>query len=125
MSQWLNEQRGERATIDTFPQAVEVIPARSTAESGDPQYFIPTGKATRLRTYLKYSGTVSSCSIQICYFVRGTWFRGPGVYDALTGANEVRDWGVRPGTIVGFRVSSLSGGGTVSVLVEDISGEDW
>ena len=103
--------------IGDYADGFDIIPARSTTAS-EPDYILPTGDCTVIRTYLTYSGTVSACDVQMWSYVSGVWFEGPTVEDALGLTNEFRDWLVYPGTKVGFTVAAISGGGTVAVRAE-------
>lgn len=123
MSQYLDPNRRERRPIDDWADGFEIIAARSTTES-EPEYIIPVGKATTIRTYTKVSGTVSTLALRMWFYVQGTWYQGPTTDsgDALTGSvNEARDWDVRGATLVGFTVDAISGGGTVAVTAEGIA----
>lgn len=107
-----------RSDVTEFPQGFEIIPARSTTEA-EPDYIIPTGKATRVYTYTKTSGTVSTLALTMWAYVDGEWYAQSDTDDgdSLTSGNQVREWVVHPNTLIGFTVSTISGGGTVRVLV--------
>jgi hypothetical protein len=121
MAQHLDNSPRSRKTIEDYADGFEIIPARSTAES-EPAYFIPTGNATRLLTYCKYSGSVTSAALRIWYYTNGVWYRGTTTDSgaALTGANEAREWEVSRQATVGFTVDSIAGGGTVAVICEAV-----
>lgn len=118
MAQYLPNNKDIGGYAEGFP----IIAATAVAEA-EPAYIIPTGSYQGARTYCAYSGTVSACTLRLWFYVGGTWYRGATTDDgnALTGANEARDWVVEPDTHVGFTVDSISGGGTVTVRVEGVN----
>lgn len=119
MSEYLDARKRQRGTIDGWADGFEVIAARSTTEA-EPAYIIPTGPCTTIATHIAYVGTVATGDIRIWRRINGVWYRGATVADALTFANETREWVVQPGTEVGFTISTISGGGTMAVIAEGI-----
>ena len=107
--------------IDRYADPQVIIAARSTAET-NPAETLPTGSASRVRIYVHYDGTVSSCTVQSWVYENGRWYAGQDTSESpLTGEeDEARDFAVRPGTFVGFTISEISGGGTAEVLLEQV-----
>lgn len=106
-------------SIEDHTAGFEVIAARSTTQAA-PDWIVPTGESTTVRTYLAYTGTVSSCDLTLWQYLGASWYAGPTVADALTGTDEYRDWAVEPGTLIGFTVSEIAGGGSVAVRARGI-----
>jgi len=100
-----------------YSEGVEIISDQSSVEA-KPQVIIDVGNATRVLTYTRPSGTVSTLDLTIWDFINGEWYKKNSCEDELTGdGNEVRQWEVYPDTTIGFTVSAISGGGTVSVRI--------
>ena len=107
--------------IDRYSKPQVIIEARSTAET-EPAAMLPTGRSEKVRVYVHYDGTVSSCTVTSWVHENDRWYEGQDTSLApLSGdADEVRDFDVRPGTTVGFTISAISGGGTAEVLLEQV-----
>jgi hypothetical protein len=98
--------------------AATIIVATSTA--GSPPTSGTDGLTTNIntpvvRTFLDYTGTVSSGTLRLYTRNGSAWFRGDTY--AMTGTDEAVDWAVGAGTEFTFVVEAItqSGGGTVAV----------
>lgn len=111
------------------PIAAIAATAVATAAPSGGTEGIYVAQLGRVRTFLDYTGTVTSCTLKLWIRDIGTsgWFEGPTTddLDPLTPGDaspvdEARDWDVGNENEVWFQVSAIAGGGTVAVRVQGV-----
>lgn len=122
---------GREIDLTLYANPVELIPATTTASPAPDvnSDVVQSREYDTVRTFLAYSGTVTSCVLRLWVFDRSTWYKAQNTTNTvpLEGSafgNEVRDWAVGEQAEITFQVESITGGGSVTVKVKrgDVSG---
>lgn len=114
--------------LSARPQVI-VSGSSGTAIPADNAEGFSVRRATQVRTFIDFTGTVSACVIRKLTKNRSTgrWHADVSTADldplaGSTGGDTVRIWDVYPGDEITFQILSISGGGSVAVyanIVED------
>ena len=117
----LTEPRTDTAVAASGePEAYTAIPATAVATAapdGDTP-FISTQNAETVRSFIRYTGTVTCARLRRWVLQDGAWYRTSDVLMDPAGGNESYDWiMVGRHTNVAFQVVTIEGGGTLEVSV--------
>lgn len=112
-------------TVSQAGAEVAVPATSSTTPTPDANTpFIATTDYETVRTYIVYSGIVTSANVQMWVLDNGIWFHGASTDDGTpldpAGGNESRDWSCGRYAAIAFQVADVTGGGTVEIRVKGV-----